>query len=69
MEAAAWSGINVVNLKNNKVLDIGNLPAAWLELTRLYLGMYSIVCSNTVFFDEIKNAFPFNWSVQTFECE
>ena len=39
MEAAAWAGINVVNLKNNKILDVGNLPGAWLELTRLYLGM------------------------------
>lgn len=40
MEASAWTDINVVNLKNNKILDIGNLPAAWLELSRLYLGIY-----------------------------
>jgi hypothetical protein len=28
----------VVNLKNNKVLDVGTLPGFWPELTRLYLG-------------------------------
>ena len=36
-EASAWSEVNVVNVKNNKVRDIGNLPGFWLELTRLYL--------------------------------
>jgi hypothetical protein len=28
----------VVNLKNNKITDVGSLPAAWLQLERLYLG-------------------------------
>ncbi len=39
-ECASWVGITVVNLKNNKVLDIGNLPGAWPDLTRLYLGTF-----------------------------
>jgi hypothetical protein len=37
-EASAWAGVSVVNLKNNKVLDVGTLPGFWPELTRLYLG-------------------------------
>jgi hypothetical protein len=37
-EASNWSNITVVNLKNNKIADIGSLPAAWSQLERLYLG-------------------------------
>ena len=43
-ECASWVGITVVNLKNNKVLDVGNLPGAWPELTRLYLGRFTFIC-------------------------
>jgi hypothetical protein len=43
-EASAWAGVSVVNLKNNKVLDVGTLPGFWPELTRLYLGEHCISC-------------------------
>ena len=37
-EAAAWTVLEVLNLKNNKVLDVGSLPQYWTDLARLYLG-------------------------------
>jgi hypothetical protein len=41
MEASAWEEIQVVNLKNNKIADIGTLPQFWPKLERLYLGNIS----------------------------
>lgn len=38
MEAANWEDIQVVNLKNNKIADIGSLPHFWPKLERLFLG-------------------------------
>ena len=41
-ESSAWEQITVVNLKNNKIADIGTLPVAWPLLERLFLGYYFI---------------------------
>jgi Leucine-rich repeat (LRR) protein len=38
VEASAWMSLEVLNLKNNKISDVGNLPAHWPQLLRLYLG-------------------------------
>jgi hypothetical protein len=39
LEASSWEEILVVNLKNNKITDIGTLPQFWARLERLFLGM------------------------------
>lgn len=37
-ETSAWEQIRFINLKNNKITDIGSLPASWPCLEKLYLG-------------------------------
>ena len=37
-EASCWEKITVLNLKNNKLTDIGSLPQSWPLIERLYLG-------------------------------
>lgn len=37
-EASNWSKLTVLNVKNNKLQDIGSLPQYWPLLERLYLG-------------------------------
>ena len=39
LEASHWEEVQVINLKNNKIADIGTLPQFWPNLERLYLGM------------------------------
>ena len=37
-EASGWEQITILNLKNNKITDIGSLPQSWPLLERLYAG-------------------------------
>jgi hypothetical protein len=38
MEASNWEEVQVINLKNNKIADIGTLPQFWPNLERLFAG-------------------------------
>ncbi len=43
LEASHWEEVQIINLKNNKIADIGTLPQFWPNLERLYLGKCSSV--------------------------
>ena len=47
-EAGNWAKITVLNVKNNKLSNIGSLPQSWPLLERLYLGQGYFRCHHII---------------------